>query len=184
MTIGTGTNKKWEIWKTITLGTHKTARDLRRFMSEKGFAMDYLDNHLFDDIEVSPVEKMVDLVKLPYGPSHLFCLWGNLRGLKMCPTEVGPQLRIQYPDQNEQIRKLVSKDKSFSVLYESIDIAMNPLKVGAYDSENFFPTELIFNLSMEKWLHFIPPVIIFSFALYRIPALWCPCLIIHHIYFI
>ncbi len=58
------TNRRWKIWQTVTVGTHKTARSLRNEAGRRDFIHDYIYEDLFKRIKVSPVKKTLNLVKL------------------------------------------------------------------------------------------------------------------------
>ncbi|MBU3896067.1 hypothetical protein KKG36_02030 [Patescibacteria group bacterium] len=96
-------------WKTIKLGGLKNADDFRRAI--KGCGMRINDGA--DDIIGTPGfvvaagEVEVDLVKVTVGDlgftngatrGQIYVLAEEL-GLKLCPPEVGPQLRLQHKDQ-------------------------------------------------------------------------------------
>ncbi|MEX0652153.1 MAG: hypothetical protein WD509_01380 [Candidatus Paceibacterota bacterium] len=98
--------KRFQVWKTINIGTYKNVEELKRAIKEKGFrigswAEDVLHSESFT---MSKTEKKVDLVRIT--PSGLGFSNGAYRkdiykkateaGLEICPLEVGPQLRIQY----------------------------------------------------------------------------------------
>ncbi|MDP3696651.1 MAG: hypothetical protein Q8R55_01310 [Candidatus Taylorbacteria bacterium] len=57
-------NRHWEIWKTVELGTHTTTRSLREAVGSQGFIRDYIYEDLFRRIEISPVRKTLNLAKL------------------------------------------------------------------------------------------------------------------------
>jgi len=101
---------KFEIWKTIKLGTGlKTADDFRKAIKNGGMKI----SNWADDIlgksgfTVITGETEVDLIKVTV--AELGFKEGARRdqiyerakelGLELCPPEVGPQLRMQYRDQ-------------------------------------------------------------------------------------
>lgn len=100
-----------EIWKTIKLGTGlKTADDFRKALEDNGFdisynADDFLGKTAFT---VAAEETTIDLVKvteaelgLKKAPTSFDQIYEYAKKLelKLCPFEVGLQLRLQYPDQ-------------------------------------------------------------------------------------
>ena len=105
------TNKSiFSVWKTIQLGTGlKTTGDFRRALTEgeyriSNWASDILGKPAFI---VATKKIKLDLVKVSV--EELGFNQGAMRqqiyeraqehGLKLCPAEVGPQLRLQYSDQ-------------------------------------------------------------------------------------
>lgn len=99
-----------DIWKTIKLGTGlKTAEDFRHALGQAkmtigGWGEDLLGKSSFT---ASEMETEVDLVSISVGDLG-FTQPADRReimarafelGLDLCPAEVGPQLRLQYPDQ-------------------------------------------------------------------------------------
>lgn len=101
---------RFNVWKTIKLGTDlKTADDFRKAFKDNGFnisgwANDILGKSAFT---VATEATEIDLVKVTV--AELGFKKGARRdqiydrakelGLEICPSEVGPQLRLQYRDQ-------------------------------------------------------------------------------------
>ncbi|MEK7630610.1 MAG: hypothetical protein AAB417_01075 [Patescibacteria group bacterium] len=103
------TSPEFQTWKTIKLGTGlKTADDFRRVLRDScrigDGASDILGKPAFT---VCDTEMELDLVRpsvaeLGFKDGATFkdiCERGLEYGLKLCPAEVGPQLRLQYRDQ-------------------------------------------------------------------------------------
>lgn len=99
-----------KVWKTIKLGTGlKTADDFRKFLEENGFRLSDLANEILGKaaFTVTTEETEVDLVKVTVAELGFKKGAGRNQvyerakefGLKLCPPEVGPQLRLQYQDQ-------------------------------------------------------------------------------------
>lgn len=97
------------VWKTIRLGTGlKTAGQFRSAIKQMdikigNWAIDILNQPAFT---VSDKEREVDLVNvsvadLGFGAAYRRDIIAKALeiGLELCPAEVGPQLRLQYPDQ-------------------------------------------------------------------------------------
>jgi len=138
------TGRKFKNWKTIKLGTGlKTAGDFRRALCGDGFnlskwASDNLGKPAFT---VALEETEVDLVKVTVG--ELGFKKGARRdqiyerakelGLELCPSEVGPQLRLQYKDQPNG---------------EWILVAMEPI----VDSGDGCPRVLFVERNYGRWL--------------------------------
>jgi len=104
--------KKLEVFKTIKLGSIlKTAFDFENVFSDFGYSMDELTKSMMTQFNftVSTERKEVDLVIVTAaqigfeGKASLRDLWAKAKtlGLQLCPAEVGPMLRFQYPKQPE-----------------------------------------------------------------------------------
>lgn len=104
-------DSNWSIWKTIKLGNgFKNADDFRKAIKDCGMMIgDWADNILGKpEFTVATRETEVDLVKVTV--AELGFKDGARRdqiyeqakkfGLELCPSEVGPQLRLQYKDQS------------------------------------------------------------------------------------
>jgi len=97
------------VWKTVTLGTFKDVKSLKKALEEKGFrigdwAADVLNQRTFklakEETEVNLVRLSVKELGFPRGaPYGEICAKAQELGLNLCPAEVGPALRYQYPDQ-------------------------------------------------------------------------------------
>ena len=106
-----GDRRLFSIWKTIKLGTGlRTADDFRSALKEKGCRISNWANDLLGQpgFTAATEEMAVDLAVAttaqltgnPGGGTTAQVFAGaNRLGLAKCPAEVGPQLRIQYPDQ-------------------------------------------------------------------------------------
>ncbi len=101
--------REFAVWKTITLGTHKDAKSLKKDLERNGFRV----SDWSADIMTKPAftlaseETKIDLVNVSVGELG-FTKATPLRdiyaraielGLKLCPAETGPQLRRQHADQ-------------------------------------------------------------------------------------
>ena len=102
-------NNKFEVWKTIKLGTIKNADEFRKALKKAGFKISDWANNIIGKpaFTVASSEEEIELVNLSveelgfkngakYGD---ICTRAKELGLELCPNEVGPQLRLQYKDQ-------------------------------------------------------------------------------------
>ena len=113
-------------WKSVRLGTGlKKGSDFRAVLRQHNIHVNITDENVLDEFVFTPHKKydptIVDLVAVSLselgfqtGTQHN-CMsvlgFGNVAphqevesraiemGLEVCPPEVGPQLRLQYPDQ-------------------------------------------------------------------------------------
>lgn len=111
------------VWKTIKIGTGiKNGKGFCSELEKKDFrigdwARDMLGQKAFT---VATAEEDVDLVRLSVADLGFkegarydaICARAIEMGLELCPAEVGPQLRLQYPDQ--------PRDEWFLIAMEAI----------------------------------------------------------------
>jgi hypothetical protein len=104
------TASPFRVWKTITLGTlYKMADDFLTALQEAGcyitdIAHDVLGSAAF---QTAAQETEVDIVVTSvaslgfqrFATYEEICARARERGFELCPAEVGPQLRLQHPDQ-------------------------------------------------------------------------------------
>ncbi|MDP3991851.1 MAG: hypothetical protein Q8P66_03080 [Candidatus Colwellbacteria bacterium] len=99
-------------WKTVTLGTFKNVRPLKKALEKSGFQVsdwtsDILGKPAFnlatEKTEVNLVRLSVAELGFP-GSVTLRKIYARAQkqGLNLCPAEVGPQLRLQYADQSHR----------------------------------------------------------------------------------
>jgi hypothetical protein len=91
----------------LKLGCYENSQALRKALQVSGCRIGKWGNDILDQVTVSPTETTVDLVVVTV--ADLYFKEGASRmaiyeravalGLELCPSEVGPQLRLQYPDQ-------------------------------------------------------------------------------------
>lgn len=103
-------DRNWPTWKTIKLGTGiKSADDFRKALKDCGMRIGDWGNDILGKPEFTVIarETEVDLVKVTVAElgfkdgAHLDQIYDRAKefGLELCPSEVGPQLRLQYKDQ-------------------------------------------------------------------------------------
>ena len=109
-----------EIWKTIKIGIYKDLESLKDALLQNGFRIGDWANDILEKTELSSEKKSIDLVKISV--EELGLTKGAYKkdiykkafelGLKLCPPEIGPHLRLQYNNQEK---------------LESLQIAMEPI---------------------------------------------------------
>jgi len=97
-------------WKTIWLGTYKSAEELKTALLKVGCETDSWGDDILKKVVVATEPTEVELVQttavelgFPDGEATRAQIYaaGLNRSWQLCPAEVGPQLRLQYPDQPE-----------------------------------------------------------------------------------
>lgn len=95
------------IFKTITLGIHKSVKAYREVLTNAGFRIGDWASDILKKVQVSQSEIQLDLVILSVAElgfkeaTRLDRIYarGKELGLELCPSEAGPALRLAYPDQ-------------------------------------------------------------------------------------
>lgn len=96
-------------WKTIKLGTYKSVSEIREALKTKGFRTSEWGDVALGQIVLSPAETEIELVtatveQLGFKDAAVYgTIMNRIQelGFSLCPPEVGPELRLQYPDQPE-----------------------------------------------------------------------------------
>ncbi len=100
------------VWKTITLGINKSPSEYRKALKAGGYHIgDYADQ-ILNKVKVSETETQLNLVLMAVAELGLKTRATRQQiyaraiehGLGRCPAEVGPALRLQYPDQPNEER--------------------------------------------------------------------------------
>ncbi|HRY76966.1 MAG TPA: hypothetical protein P5524_02290 [Candidatus Paceibacterota bacterium] len=95
------------IFKTITLGVYQSVSAYREALEKAGFRIGAWASDVLNGIQVSQSQVQLDLVALSVAdlgfkeavqPDQIYARAKEL-GLELCPPEVGPALRLAYPDQ-------------------------------------------------------------------------------------
>lgn len=101
-----GLMPEFKVWKTIKLGVHKTPDAYEKALGAAGFKIGEYVLKILKKISVSQTEIELDLVVVT--PAELglknptyqqICDRAIELGLEKCPREVGPVLRLNYPNQ-------------------------------------------------------------------------------------
>jgi hypothetical protein len=133
-------------FKTITLGLHKDHKSYRKALKAAGYCIgDYADDILKKisiaktEIEVYLVVMTVIMTVRELGFKKGACRGAIYAralelGFQLCPAEVGPALRLAYPDQPKS---------------EWLWIAMEPV-TGSDGARRFFSVDIS---GGERWLH-------------------------------
>lgn len=100
----------WEvprIFKIVKIGTFKDHVSLWKAMWKSGAEVDFWACDIINNIKLSKSEQSLSLVIRSVEELGLskgatcsdICKGGEFHGLDLCPFEVAPQLRLQYPNQ-------------------------------------------------------------------------------------
>ncbi|MDP2855953.1 MAG: hypothetical protein Q8N90_02395 [bacterium] len=95
------------IFKTITLGVCKSIKDYREALIKANFRIGDWASDILNKIRVSQFQVQLDLVVRTVADlgfkeaARLDRIYAKAKelGLELCPPEVGPALRLAYPDQ-------------------------------------------------------------------------------------
>lgn len=103
----TGGVTSWPIWKTIILGRNTSPSAYREALKANGYRIDGHADQILNKVKVSKTGVQIDLVvktaaelgfKNDDRRDAIYARAIEL-GLELCPAEVGPALRLQYPYQ-------------------------------------------------------------------------------------
>ena len=132
----------WRAWKTIKLGTGlKTADEFRQALKADGMKIGDWGNYILGKPAFKVASELTEIELVPATVAELGFKNGARRkdiykralelGLALCPNEVGPQLRLQYKNQQNGERLLIAMEpitdpygnlRVFSVGYYGDDI--------------------------------------------------------------
>ncbi len=130
-------------WKTVKLGTHKSILEVRTSLEVGGYKIGDWASIMSNGITLSPYELEVELVSATVaelgfkGSAYYRDIKSRIQelGFTLCPPEVGPQLRLQYPDQR---------------MGESMFVAMNPIVT--VTTKRFLQLFCVEHGVLGKWL--------------------------------
>lgn len=146
-------------WRTIKLGTFQNVGALKKVLKKSGFIVNERANNIMDKptFTISSEEKEVDLVvasikELGFKKNtHYDVLCARIEelGYALCPAEVGPYLRIQYPDQES------GELWMFIAMKPMMDLEgdLNVFRITSSRSQNFFLRKKSLELSLDysRW---------------------------------
>lgn len=120
-------NTELKVWKTIKLGVGpRSGEEFIMHLRAHGYHVDYSSEKYYraPDFVWVPIETDVDLIRVTSRElgieKHRYtfpelCKKALDQGLELCPSEVGPQLRLQL---------------GYQKLYDGFYVAMKPIMVG------------------------------------------------------
>jgi hypothetical protein len=94
-------------WRTVALGNLESSQDLIRDLRARGCRINNLAGDILQSIAVAPSETAIELVNVSVADlgfkegatrKQVYTTAKNF-GLSLVPAEVGPQLRLQYMEQ-------------------------------------------------------------------------------------
>ncbi|MBI2450197.1 MAG: hypothetical protein HYV47_01520 [Candidatus Nealsonbacteria bacterium] len=150
---------KFKIWRTIKLGLHKSSEEYRRVLRGRKYRIRYYHaDQFFDKIPISQEAIEVDLVLATsrelglegYAHFDVICNCALENGLQRCPSEVGPALREQYPDQPKNdwlpiaMEPILIPDDPYGrrgIFCMERDVSIFWLSSGLIFSNNFFDSD-------------------------------------------
>ncbi len=95
------------VWKTVTLGRYKTPEAYRKALEDNGYYVSDYASQILSKISIAESEIKFDLViktatefgfKDSVRRDRIY-IKAQESGLQLCPAEMGPALRLAYPDQ-------------------------------------------------------------------------------------
>jgi hypothetical protein len=91
---------EFPVWKTIKLGTHKSVDDLRKSLKDNENRISGWGNEILSKtaLAVLHTATVKELTGKELATNREINEAIRLKGYDLCPAEVGPQLRLQYPD--------------------------------------------------------------------------------------
>jgi hypothetical protein len=104
-------------WKVITLGT-MSASELRQTLKDEGFSVSGFAEDILTRIAVASPTSTIEAIAVSTDDLELerkatreqIYARAMERGFDLVPAEVGPQLRLQYPDQPDGERLFVGME--------------------------------------------------------------------------
>lgn len=107
-----------DTWTTVTLGEHASPEEYRQAMRSAGLCISDWGGAVLDQVRCSGTVTQLQLVRMPVGylgfpvAAPCFQIYEEARefGLELCPAEVGPALRLQYPGSHHPKWLLIAMD--------------------------------------------------------------------------
>lgn len=99
--------REFATWKTITIGTQKSVKDLTKALTGNGFRISDWAGDILKKITLAAAETEIELVLVSVADlgftkaTRRDAIYDRAKelGLDLVPAEVGPQLRLAYTDQ-------------------------------------------------------------------------------------
>ncbi|MBP7540497.1 MAG: hypothetical protein KA802_11170 [Saprospiraceae bacterium] len=149
------------VWKRIVLGTYRNKKELLLALENKGISV--IDSKSIYDspsFQLSPVQKECDLIRISVrelGFNHPtlyqdICKKAQEIGLKLCPAEVAPQLKLQYKQPRGEYLTIgmeLIEDRYFEIVF-GFDYDIRFLRGNTYNPHVVkfeLDTEFIFSIN-------------------------------------
>ncbi len=99
--------REFKTWKKVTLGTHKSAEDISKALTDGGFRIGNYAAQILKKTAIAETETEIELVLVTVAElgfnkaTRRDAIYDRAKelGLDLVPAEAGPQLRRQYTDQ-------------------------------------------------------------------------------------
>jgi hypothetical protein len=133
--------KNWNVWRTLEIGSYHSAESIRMFVEQNGFYITPMAMDILTKIPVAGTRRLINLAVVKVEQLGL-ADWVSIdaifesaktQGLSICPAEVGPMLRLDYPNQ-----------RPGEILY----IAMDPISSSRYGNLLFLVSPLLGRLTL------------------------------------
>ena len=142
---GLENREKFPVWKTIQIGRYKTSAEIRKALEDGGFKISDWAKQILEKTPLSGSPSEINLVRMTVADlgfessatTEEIYARANELGLDLCPAEVGPELRLQYPDQplgewsNVAMKPIMDADGFLYIFYFEYDKDGRWLKAGA-----------------------------------------------------
>ena len=142
------------VWKTITLGIYKTADAYSEALEEAGYGIAGGADEILEKVRCAKRKMSVNLTTLSVGRLGFkngayyedVCTRGVEMGMKLCPAEVGPALRLVCGKQHRgwlNIAMKAIKGRIFAIESADDGLWLNtndaPHRSGPFKKKNFDP---------------------------------------------
>jgi hypothetical protein len=134
-------DKIWKVWRTLEIGSYHSTASISMSLEQNGFYVTPMAKDILEKIPVAGSRQLINLAVVRVEQLGLVD-WVSIdaifesaktQGLSICPAEVGPMLRMDYPNQRPG---------------EILHIAMDPISSSRYGNLLFLVSPLLGRLTL------------------------------------